>query len=242
MTSRFGTGDAKFHYGGEPGPDRHRLPRRVRSRRRSRRSACSTRPSDRNQDYELNFRLRAAGGVGVVRPRSWRSATGPRDSLRASPASTSSTASGSAWCSGATPARCAGARPSPRSQWVPWPRGWLAAPWARRALVLPALYAAATARCRRRRRRPRRRPNGTARGHLPDDALLVVGGSPGRALAAGTVSVIAAAPGLRSRPARLRVRNAPAGAPRRPTSVQRPHRRRTAATGRPARRGSGCGC
>jgi succinoglycan biosynthesis protein ExoA len=68
MSSRFGTGDARFHYGGQPGPidsvylgvfraevlrklggfDEHLL---------------------RNQDYELNFRIRQHGGIVWFDPR-----------------------------------------------------------------------------------------------------------------------------------------------------------------------------
>jgi succinoglycan biosynthesis protein ExoA len=77
MSSRFGTGDARFHYGGEPGPtdtvylgvfDRPALDAAGRFDERL----------QRNQDYELNWRLRQAGGTVwfdpqlqvVYRPRS----------------------------------------------------------------------------------------------------------------------------------------------------------------------------
>ncbi len=62
MSSRFGTGDARFHYGGEPGPtdtvylgvfDRAALDAVGRFDERL----------VRNQDYELNIRLRDAGHV-----------------------------------------------------------------------------------------------------------------------------------------------------------------------------------
>ena len=51
--------------------------------RRSRRSGCSTSGCVRNQDYELNIRLRAGRRRGVVRPAAGGRRTGPRGSLRA---------------------------------------------------------------------------------------------------------------------------------------------------------------
>ncbi len=62
MSSRFGVGDAEFHYGGEPGPTdtvylgvfRHDALERV---------GGFDERLVRNQDYELNWRLRDSGGV-----------------------------------------------------------------------------------------------------------------------------------------------------------------------------------
>jgi succinoglycan biosynthesis protein ExoA len=62
MTSKFGVGDARFHYGGAPGPVdtvylgvfRRTALARVRGYDES---------LVRNQDYELNYRLRTTGGV-----------------------------------------------------------------------------------------------------------------------------------------------------------------------------------
>jgi succinoglycan biosynthesis protein ExoA len=62
MSSRFGTGDARFHYGGQPGPIdtvylgvfRAEVLRRLRGFDES---------LIRNQDYELNVRIRDAGEV-----------------------------------------------------------------------------------------------------------------------------------------------------------------------------------
>ncbi len=62
MTSRFGVGDAEFHYGGEPGPTdtvylgvfRHDALDRV---------GGYDEDLVRNQDYELNWRLRETGGT-----------------------------------------------------------------------------------------------------------------------------------------------------------------------------------
>ena len=80
MSSRFGTGDARFHYGGDPGPaDTVYLgvwPREV---------LMGFGGFDeylfRNQDYELNVRIREAGGLVWFNPRlevTYR----PRSSLR----------------------------------------------------------------------------------------------------------------------------------------------------------------
>ena len=69
MTSRFGTGDADVPLRRRRRSDRHRVPRRVRPGGDRTRSACSTNGCVRNQDYELNIRLRAGRRRGVVRPR-----------------------------------------------------------------------------------------------------------------------------------------------------------------------------
>jgi succinoglycan biosynthesis protein ExoA len=62
MTSRFGVGDARFHYGGEPGPvDTVYLG--VFRRSALERVQGYDESLVRNQDYELNWRLRATGGV-----------------------------------------------------------------------------------------------------------------------------------------------------------------------------------
>lgn len=81
MTSRFGTGDARFHYGGAPGPvDTVYLG--VFRRAALERIGGFDETLVRNQDYELNWRLRDTGGMVwfspdlVVRYR-------PRGSLRA---------------------------------------------------------------------------------------------------------------------------------------------------------------
>ena len=81
MGSRFGTGDAHFHYGGDPGPtDTVYLgvwPRRVLQELGGFNESLI-----RNQDYELNVRIRQAGGTVWFDPRlevTYR----PRSSLRA---------------------------------------------------------------------------------------------------------------------------------------------------------------
>ncbi len=62
MTSRFGVGDARFHYGGAPGPvDTVYLG--VFRRDALERAGGFDETLVRNQDYELNWRLRDAGGV-----------------------------------------------------------------------------------------------------------------------------------------------------------------------------------
>lgn len=81
MSSRIGVGDARFHYGGDPGPvDTVYL---GVFRREALVSAGGFDESlTRNQDYELNIRLRAAGGVVWFDPRlevTYR----PRRTLRA---------------------------------------------------------------------------------------------------------------------------------------------------------------
>lgn len=62
MTSRFGVGDARFHYGGEPGPvDTVYLG--VFRRAALERVGGFDESLVRNQDYELNWRLRRTGGT-----------------------------------------------------------------------------------------------------------------------------------------------------------------------------------
>lgn len=62
MTSRFGTGDAKFHYGGEPG-ETDTVYLGVFRRDALERVGGFDESLVRNQDYELNWRLRESGGV-----------------------------------------------------------------------------------------------------------------------------------------------------------------------------------
>ena len=62
MSSRFGVGDARFHYGGEPGPvDTVYLG--VFRREALDRVGGFDESLVRNQDYELNWRLRQSGGT-----------------------------------------------------------------------------------------------------------------------------------------------------------------------------------
>lgn len=81
MSSRLGVGDAKFHYGGEPGPaDTVYLG--VFDRQAVVDAGLFDEVLIRNQDYELNIRLRQNGGVVFFDPRlavEYR----PRGSLRA---------------------------------------------------------------------------------------------------------------------------------------------------------------
>ena len=62
MTSRFGTGDATFHYGGAEGPT-DTVYLGVFDRAAIERVGLYDERLVRNQDYELNIRLRQAGGV-----------------------------------------------------------------------------------------------------------------------------------------------------------------------------------
>ena len=80
MTSRIGVGDARFHYGGEPGPvDTVYLG--VFRRDPLFAAGLFDEELTRNQDYELNIRLRAAGGVVWFDPR-LKVVYRPRSSLR----------------------------------------------------------------------------------------------------------------------------------------------------------------
>lgn len=81
MSSRLGVGDAKFHYGGEPGAvdtvflgvfDRGALIK----------AGLFDEELTRNQDYELNIRLRGNGGIVWFDPR-LRVVYRPRRTLRA---------------------------------------------------------------------------------------------------------------------------------------------------------------
>lgn len=70
MTSRFGTGDAAFHYGGEEGPT-DTVYLGVFDRRAVEAVGGFDETLDRNQDYELNIRLRQAGGTVWFDPALW---------------------------------------------------------------------------------------------------------------------------------------------------------------------------
>lgn len=81
MSSRFGTGDAVFHYGGEEGPT-DTVYLGVFDRAALDAVGAFDERLIRNQDYELNIRLRDAGGVVWFDPKlevRYR----PRGSLRA---------------------------------------------------------------------------------------------------------------------------------------------------------------
>jgi succinoglycan biosynthesis protein ExoA len=70
MTSRFGTGDAAFHYGGEEGPT-DTVYLGVFDRRAVESVGGFDETLERNQDYELNIRLRQAGGTVWFDPALW---------------------------------------------------------------------------------------------------------------------------------------------------------------------------
>lgn len=81
MTSRFGVGDAKFHYGGEEGPT-DTVYLGVFRRDALEVVGAFDETLVRNQDYELNWRLREAGGIVWFDPElsvTYR----PRGSVRA---------------------------------------------------------------------------------------------------------------------------------------------------------------
>ena len=81
MTSRFGVGDAKFHYGGEPGPT-DTVYLGVFRREVLERLGGFDETLVRNQDYELNWRIRRDGGTVFFHP-DLRVRYTPRGSLRA---------------------------------------------------------------------------------------------------------------------------------------------------------------
>ena len=80
MTSRFGVGNASFHYGGEPGPT-DTVYLGVFRRSALDRVGGFDESLVRNQDYELNWRIRDSGGVVWFDP-SLRVRYRPRSSLR----------------------------------------------------------------------------------------------------------------------------------------------------------------
>lgn len=67
MSSRFGTGDATFHYGGDPGPT-DTVYLGVFRRSALERVGGFDESLVRNQDYELNIRIRQTGGVVYFHP------------------------------------------------------------------------------------------------------------------------------------------------------------------------------
>ncbi|CAN5609110.1 glycosyltransferase [soil metagenome] len=67
MTSRFGVGNARFHYGGAPGPT-DTVYLGVFRREALDRVGGFDATLVRNQDYELNWRLRATGGTVYFSP------------------------------------------------------------------------------------------------------------------------------------------------------------------------------
>lgn len=67
MSSRFGTGDATFHYGGDPGPT-DTVYLGVFRRSALERVGGFNESLVRNQDYELNIRIRQMGGVVYFHP------------------------------------------------------------------------------------------------------------------------------------------------------------------------------
>lgn len=81
MTSPFGVGDAKFHYGGTEGPS-DTVYLGVFRREALEAVGGFDESLVRNQDYELNWRLREAGGVVWFDPALWV-AYRPRPSLPA---------------------------------------------------------------------------------------------------------------------------------------------------------------
>ncbi|MEO1064267.1 MAG: glycosyltransferase family 2 protein [Actinomycetota bacterium] len=81
MTSRFGVGDAKFHYGGAEGPT-DTVYLGVFRREALEAVGGFDETLVRNQDYELNWRLREAGGIVWFDPELWVTYR-PRGSLRA---------------------------------------------------------------------------------------------------------------------------------------------------------------
>ncbi|HVM14485.1 MAG TPA: glycosyltransferase family 2 protein [Egibacteraceae bacterium] len=81
MSSRFGAGDARYRTGGEPGPT-DTVYLGVFRRDAFERAGGFDESLVRNQDYELNYRLRARGGVVYFHP-DLRVAYRPRSSLRA---------------------------------------------------------------------------------------------------------------------------------------------------------------
>ena len=80
MTSRFGTGDATFHYGGDEGPT-DTVYLGVFERAALEAAGGFDETLARNQDYELNIRLRQAGGIVWFDP-ALSACYRPRASLR----------------------------------------------------------------------------------------------------------------------------------------------------------------
>jgi succinoglycan biosynthesis protein ExoA len=81
MSSRFGTGDARFHYGGPAGPS-DTVYLGVYRKEALEQVGGFDETLVRNQDYELNIRIRDAGGVVWFDPR-LQVVYRPRSSLRA---------------------------------------------------------------------------------------------------------------------------------------------------------------
>lgn len=141
MTSRFGTGDATFHYGGEEGPT-DTVYLGVFDRSALEAVGLFDETLVRNQDYELNIRLRAAGGTVwfdpglVVRYR-------PRGSLRALARQYFQYGQWKRVVLRRHPGSLRWRQAVPPLTMVAVAGGLALAPWRRRALTAPITYAAA---------------------------------------------------------------------------------------------------
>ena len=116
MTSPIGVGDARYRYGGAAGAsDTVYLGNFQRSAIEA--AGLFDERMVRNQDYELNYRLRARGDTVWSIPI-LSSTTHRVDRYGHSPGSTSTTASASDACCGCTPTRCGGASWQHRCWWL----------------------------------------------------------------------------------------------------------------------------
>ena len=96
MSSPLGVGAERFHTGGAAGPGGDRLPRARSGATPLERQGGYDEEFIRAQDWELNFRIRAAGGLIWFSPEPQASTTGPGPACGPSPGSTTTTAGGGA--------------------------------------------------------------------------------------------------------------------------------------------------
>jgi succinoglycan biosynthesis protein ExoA len=141
MTSRFGTGDAKFHYGGVEGPT-DTVYLGVFDRAAIDAVGRFDETLVRNQDYELNIRLRKAGGTVWFDPALWVRYR-PRASLRGLARQYFEYGQWKREVLRRHPDSLRWRQVVPPLATGAAVIGVVAAPWVKKALVLPGVYAAA---------------------------------------------------------------------------------------------------
>ena len=191
MTSRFGTGDATFHYGGAEGPT-DTVYLGVFDRAALEAAGRYDEALERNQDYELNIRLRQAGGVVWFDPElsvSYR----PRGTLRGLARQYFDYGRWKRRVIGRHPRSLRWRQAVPPAVTLTVVGGLLGSAVSRRALLFPTGYAVAVAAAAFSTGSNSRK-SGPPAGDLPDDAPVVGRRVPARGTAPRVVTAESAAP------------------------------------------------